>query len=101
MTRAYTKTPIPIGTKFNMLTIQSEFSKISGKKKPIARRYVVCLCDCGNTTTLLWQSVKSGHTTSCGCYNKTKDIIHGESHTPLNDTWQNIKKRCFNSKSTK
>ena len=29
-----------------------------------------CKCDCGKITTILSHSLRSGRTTSCGCYNK-------------------------------
>ena len=34
----------------------------------------LCLCDCGNTTTVCGHRLKSGNTMSCGCqYNKTSN----------------------------
>lgn len=31
-----------------------------------------CLCECGNTFTVVGSSLRSGNTTSCGCYKKEK-----------------------------
>lgn len=31
-----------------------------------------CLCQCGNTTTVRGSSLRRGHTTSCGCFNKRR-----------------------------
>lgn len=44
-------------------------------------------CDCGNTVEILGASVKSGHTTSCGCYQKdkaSKTILTNSKFTGLN-----------------
>lgn len=38
----------------------------------------LCQCQCGNYTTVIGKDLRSGHTTSCGCYNKeliTNQII--------------------------
>lgn len=31
----------------------------------------ICICDCGNLTTVLAKDLKSGHTQSCGCRHKS------------------------------
>lgn len=46
-----------VGQKFGMLTVLEE---LPGYK-------VLCLCDCGNKTIVQKGSIKSGHTTACGC----------------------------------
>jgi hypothetical protein len=64
-------------------------------------------CDCGNTVTLAYGSLTSGHTTSCGCTAKQKiaeaRTKHGyASHRKngkFNKTylcWRNMKSRCAN-----
>jgi hypothetical protein len=50
-----------IGHKYGKLTVIKEVEQI-GKE----RRFK-CLCDCGNTTTVLMASLRSGNTKSCGC----------------------------------
>lgn len=44
-----------------------------------------CLCECGNETTVIADSLRRGNTTSCGCYCKEQQrkavTIHGQSHT--------------------
>ncbi|MDF1510615.1 hypothetical protein PZE06_20995 [Robertmurraya sp. DFI.2.37] len=50
-----------IGHKYGKLTVLKEVEQI-GKE----RRFK-CLCDCGNTTTVLMASLRSGNTKSCGC----------------------------------
>lgn len=50
-----------IGHKFGMLTVTS----YAGKKNGV--HFWKCRCECGNETTVNQSSLKSGHTTSCGC----------------------------------
>lgn len=44
-----------------------------------------CICDCGNETTVMAQSLKGGLTKSCGCYlreaTKQRMTTHGQSKT--------------------
>lgn len=49
-----------IGMKFGRLTVKSE-------NKDVFPRTVDCLCECGNTITVVKTDVMSGHTKSCGC----------------------------------
>lgn len=61
-----------------------------------------CQCDCGNTVTVLGIHLRSGHTTSCGCYSsktaKESMTIHGMSGTRLHNIWKNMISRCTNLK---
>jgi len=69
-------------------------------------RHVVwhCRCDCGNEVNVRSSDLISGHTTSCGCYNrertaevKTKHGMarYGKQH-PVYDAWTNMIQRCEN-----
>lgn len=63
-----------------------------------------CLCDCGNTSVVTGPHLKSGHTKSCGCYQKEKiskaSIKHGHSlnkkMSPTYGSWSHMKTRCLN-----
>ena len=57
------------GQRFDKLTV----IKDSGQRK---NRQVVweCQCDCGNITYVVGGALRSGHTTSCGCARKGKNI---------------------------
>ena len=59
-----------IGDKYNLLTIIG----ISDKKDSNYRKFYICKCDCGNTTQVRGDKLKSGHTKSCGCLNTTGRI---------------------------
>ena len=67
------------------------------------RRKAICLCDCGKTKHVQMTHLKSGATTSCGCYQKemasASSIRHGKSKTSLHNRWKAIKQRCLNPKN--
>lgn len=85
------------GLKFNMLTV-IEFSHVHN-----TNAYWKCICDCGNYTTLIGYSIKSGHTKSCGCLHKTPKTFnrktHGMSRTRTHTSWKSLKARCLNPNS--
>ena len=89
-----------IGERFGKLTvIERVEDKIfpSGQKKV----QVLCKCDCGNRVIVLSSNLlKLGNTTSCGCRKielQTKHNLHGSK---IYKIWDNMKSRCYNSKST-
>lgn len=55
------RSPIEVGVRSGRLTILRE-----GERK-YNHRTVVCLCDCGNETTVLFSNFKRGNSKSCGC----------------------------------
>ena len=59
-----------------------------------------CLCDCGNIIITQGSALRSGHTTSCGCYkndlSKERATKHGYSQDRLYQTWADMKTRCNN-----
>lgn len=67
-----------------------------------------CLCDCGNLTVILTDSLRSNCTHSCGCLNKellserntTQRTAHGLTKHPLFIVWHAINLRCGNPKNT-
>jgi len=58
-----------------------------------------CVCDCGAIALVVNGHLRSGHTNSCGCFNR--DICrelqtkHGVSDHDLYSTWKDIKRRCY------
>jgi hypothetical protein len=54
-----------IGKRFGRLVVLY----ISGKSKN-GHKLCFCQCDCGNTKEVVDGNLKSGHSTSCGCYQK-------------------------------
>lgn len=62
-----------------------------------------CLCDCGNTIVCRANSLETGNTKSCGCYNddqrKKSNYKHGESKAKEYFSWNAMMQRCYNPKS--
>ena len=65
----------------------------------------LCQCDCGKETTVSGDKLRSGNTTSCGCYmselRKYMHVTHGKSKSRIYSIWQNMIQRCQNNKATK
>lgn len=63
-------------------------------------RYGIYRCQCGNEFTTQTTRIKSGHTKSCGCYQKQRasdaNTTHGLSSHPLFFTWASMVSRCHN-----
>jgi len=83
------------GTRYNFLVylgFNEEVSKIKNQS------YGNCLCDCGNEKVLSHNSVRSGSTKSCGCYNKKMTTTHGMTKSSEYKSWGLMKSRCYNPK---
>lgn len=50
----------------------------------------ICVCKCGNITTVSGQSLRIGETTSCGC----RRVKHGSCRSRLYKEWSSMKDRC-------
>lgn len=99
------------GERFGRLTVIKKSDRDSSNKI-----LWECKCDCGTITKARTNSLTSGHTSSCGCFNKeisSKKAIEmsGEKHpnfthghtTKANDfysrtykSWRAMKARCLN-----
>nr|DAM13535.1 MAG TPA: helix-turn-helix domain protein [Caudoviricetes sp.] len=86
------------GKRFGRLTVLDTESYVKNKK-----RYVECVCECGNRKFYRVDMLKSGNTSSCGCLKKeqdkknliTKHFTHGMSKTRLYKEYFGIKQRCY------
>ena len=75
--------------------------------QPNGRSYirVNCKCDCGNIVIIIYASLISGHTTSCGCAKHeicglaTK--THGMTNSKEYATWSRMIHRCYNENNTR
>lgn len=91
-----------VGKRFGRLVVTG-FSHYSEDKK---RTYWKCKCDCGKEIITRADSLKNGHTNSCGCYNKDivseskPSVIHNLSNTRLFHIWTGMKTRCYNENAT-
>lgn len=92
------------GHRFNKLRV---LRKGEPKVGPSGRAVVRwdCVCDCGNTTIVSTQKLKSGHTTSCGCVMRSRLIeaqtTHGMVGTRTYRIWNGMRTRCNNPNDPK
>lgn len=87
------------GEVFGRWTIISEAEKVNG------RRYFLCECSCLDKTrrTVEFSSLKSGGSTSCGCFIREKTIKRNTKHgfsirgksNHLYGVWKAMKRRCY------
>lgn len=79
------------GFRFGRLSVMR---RVDGGKKI---RWL-CVCDCGMTTTVRGDHIKSGATTSCGCYMREQAVVanttHGMSDTRVYRIWRDMNNRC-------
>jgi hypothetical protein len=75
-------------------------------------RFVVhylCECICGNRVSVQAAHLRSGHTTSCGCWHKEvlreRSTVHGAARrthrTPEYRSWRHMRSRCTNPRDPK
>ena len=65
-----------------------------------------CKCKCGNEVVVVGGNLRSGNTTSCGCYHnevvgeisKKVNTTHGKTNSRLYTIWTDMKQRCSNPK---
>lgn len=86
-----------VGQKFGLLTVIS-FSHVDKHRFAIWE----CKCDCRIDKIIYTStnSLKSGHTSSCGCQ-RVKNFTakkHGMYKTKVYYTWNGMKQRCLNPK---
>jgi hypothetical protein len=88
------------GQRFGRLVVVERAEVPRGRRRQAWWR---CRCDCGNTTVVLGQRLRNGHTTSCGCLqqeSRTERILHGHGRKDRHDAWEykvwaGMKDRCF------
>lgn len=84
-----------VGQKFHFLSVISIAEKTHhGKTK------YLCICDCGNKSMVFSENLTSGHTKSCGCYQKKfpSNKIHGMSNTSFYRVYKAMIERCVKHK---
>jgi len=90
---------IPIGMKLGRLTTTAHVAeRINGQ----IRHFYTVICDCGNTYRVEGQKLASGHTISCGCYQREVSTTHGDSllgseYYRLRCVWTDMMQRCYNT----
>ena len=83
------------GQRFRRLTV----IKKAASKPGCTNANWHCRCDCGNETVVRGTSLRSGSSTSCGCYRSEvmRDNLttHGKSSSRIASIWYGIKERCY------
>ena len=88
---------VDIGLHFGRLYVCAEDEPYLWRGR-FSRRRWVCTCECGNTTSVREDMLKSGRTVSCGCFRLEKTIdhftLHGAKRSTLRlpeyQTWQSL-----------
>lgn len=103
--------PIPASKKFKNLVGQT-FGKLTvveyaGKNASGKQTMWKCQCACGKHTVCLGNSIKTGRTRSCGCWNTigqrvtTHGCTRNRKPVPEYAVWQTMIRRCTKSKCEK
>lgn len=91
---------IQIGEKINRLTILEEIESVKAPNCNKTYRRIRCKCDCGDIRDYYYHAVKSGKTSSCGCYQREatseRSKTHGMKGTKTYATWMCMRSRCGN-----
>lgn len=103
------------GKRFSRLTVLKD----SGERTQCKRIIWLCQCDCGNTSKVRTDNLKSGNTKSCGCLQREWMSCVGKKYGPkygklyggpgfkhgdgkgvrIYRIWNHIINRCYNSKA--
>jgi len=102
---------VSAGERYGRLIVVAEHGRTTAGKRTYA-----CLCDCGTERIVIGNNLKTGTSTSCGCYGREvaaatrrrtasetadKIRVHGHSSfgrpsSPTYSTWANMVQRCTN-----
>lgn len=92
------KDVIVSGVKHNRLTILKEIDSVKAPNCGSTYRRVRCECECGDVRDYYYHAVKSGKTSSCGCYSREitadRSRTHGMCKTETYTSWQAMINRC-------
>lgn len=85
------------GKVFGRLTVLSENGRLHN------RPAWLCRCECGTEIVTRSNSLTSGYTKSCGCFNKDRlkeaHTTHGMTGTSTRNSWKKMLDRCNNSRN--
>lgn len=81
------------GHTYGRLTVK-EYVGQSETKGGAKKRNWLCDCSCGKELVVTVSALRSGNTTSCGCYDKERRIKHGLHQSRIYQIWADMKTRC-------
>lgn len=83
-----------VGNKYGRLLVINKAEPLKGHTRWL------CKCDCGNECIVYSTSLKTGNTTSCGCFKKenARKLYSSvrQNNKDLYAVWNGIKQRCTN-----
>ena len=86
-----------VGNVYSRLTVVSRAEDVKNT------HYWLCECQCGNEKTIRGSNLKSGLSTSCGCFAKEAvskvRTTHGLSTSKISAVWYAMVHRCTNPKN--
>src|SRR6266536_2318683 len=92
-----------IGMRFGRLTAIAYVPGSHKRGAAVRKATYICVCDCGEKTKVLIQSLTRGRTRSCGCLQRElaaecgrRSAKHGMSDTRVHNIWMGMTKRCTN-----
>lgn len=96
---------IPIGSVFGRLMVVKELRPYTVPSTGKSMRRFLCRCECGKKTKPLMSSLRSGHTTSCGCF-RIEQVVksittHGLYNHPLYKVHSHMLERCADKNSSR
>lgn len=105
--REFVKKPPKIKNPPKIVDVSGQrFGKLvalSKTKTKGGRTAYLCHCDCGNEKVIAYDSLRAGHSRSCGClYKETNGShhrTHGKRNNPLYSKWIDMKCRCYDSRT--
>lgn len=98
-------TPIKLlvqpGQRFGLLTVVDANARKITPGSPRGERAAACVCDCGNTVTVILHNLFKEHgTSSCGCGNRERARLiarrtHRLTNHPLYGVHRDMMRRCY------
>lgn len=91
---------VPVNSR--LIFVKQTIQGASNYKKPGEKTILpkaIYRCSCGTLKEIFINTVKSGQTLSCGCYNLERlrgRVKHGLLRHPLYRIWASVKARCTN-----
>jgi len=83
------------GKRFGRLVVVA----YAGRNKGQQGANWLCRCDCGSEGVFYGGNLRSGNTTSCGCWRAENSRLmattHGKKHTAEYNVWCSMKQRCY------
>jgi len=84
-----------VGQRFGRLVV----TQLDKPQKGLT--YWICQCDCGNTTSVRVDSLRTGYTQSCGCLQREAakaNKVHGMWQAPIYKRYYAMIQRCKDSR---